>query len=203
MLSVSPFAFSKDTHSISLGFNVPLLYETAEYQDTASEGITRAWGLSISSYSFWNDWKWGLMYSGSIDYPMSIIAGGSVISTEDMKLNLMMNLIVGIAFRSSPDDRLQFYGGIGGHLMNYSGLKEPESRNLSLSSFNAGLGVEAAGKLNFSEHFFLLMGTSVIYDFYKTSTVGDDRIFSFILYDRYTCIILKPKLEMGFQYFRF
>ncbi|MDC7233112.1 MAG: hypothetical protein PQJ58_07755 [Spirochaetales bacterium] len=203
LFSITTLMYSEDTHNISVGIDFPLLSETVRSDGMTQSSTLTGWGISFSGYSFWNDMNVGLMSSGSIDFPQKVKDDlGNIAYTDMFDFNMMLNLLFGAGFRSNPDKNIQFYGGAGIHFMSYNAFIDTYAYFYSLEAYNLGLGVDLNGKIDLSESFYLLLGTSLFYDFFNTTKVSDGYHYVYGDYDSYIGLWFIPRLEIGFQYFR-
>ena len=195
LLFTSHMVMATDTFSVSAGMDFPLFsdcFETEEDGDT--NNIFSGKGISVSSYSFWNDRKIGLMANMALDFPTEYNdTKGEDHSLKNADPNLMFNGLFGFGMRTNPEKKVQLYTGFGLHFMTYEFAED----DTTITMKNFGVGLDLSMKVNLKRNMFLRFGLPIYYDF--SNSTEDDRGNN-REQDSYEGYWITPRIQIGYDF---
>ncbi|MBI9100765.1 MAG: hypothetical protein JEY91_19995 [Spirochaetaceae bacterium] len=168
---------------------------------------TRALGLDISSYFFWNDDDLGLFINTSVQFPQKQIKTIEGIITPEnpvlFDLPLQIALVFGPAFRFRFNDILSMRGGIGLNLSRSSGRFNGTSTDSGLNedfeavSYNLGMAIDTGLKFDIYKFLYVEVGNLFSFDFSDHTTLDSGVTVYSDWTESFLMIGIKPYLNIG------
>ncbi|MDA3956091.1 hypothetical protein [Oceanispirochaeta sp.] len=188
------------------GFEYSKIFETASFEGIGSERELSSIGANISGYSFSDFSSGGFFFHSSILFPyhMKLTNGDEVISLgrKDVVYNYLFSLMAGPAFKTSSNRVMQMYGGLGLHgsalLVGMGSAYYGEY--VSQKTFNVGVGMDLAGKVNFTPNFYFSLGAMGVWDFYNYTELRVNGYSAETEFDKFRTFVINPFACFGFSW---
>jgi len=188
------------------GFEYSRIFESVGSGGISSKRDVSSIGLNISGFSFNNYSPGGFFFHTSVLFPraMTLTADDEVIklTREDVVYNYYFSILAGPAFRTRSLGVIQFYGGIGLHgsafLVGMGSAYYEEY--VAQKTYNIGLGLEAAAKLDITDNFYFNVGTTGIWDFYNYTDMRVNGYDVDVEFDKFKTFVVDPYICLGFSW---
>ena len=211
VIGINTAVFSLTESWLSIGFEYGNFWESSSDGRDYVKGYIGSPGISLSAYSFWNGKNVGIFVHDIFAFPSKMTAEINGVKTKvDLSVyDFMMQLgmVIGPGFRVHISDNFKLHFGVGfSFLLNYATYTRSTYlyNNVSFSLFavNIGIGGDIGAKYDFTDIFYLNIGSVVTFDFVNYTSTGSSFSSVSAWAKNYFMFGLRPYICIGFNFYR-